>query len=306
MAIGSGRQIPSPQADWLRATFGPWTLISDASWSRPNSNVWCIELAVGRSFVKVSSSRATFRREVEAYSDWLPRVRSGATVLPRLLSHEESLLTLVTSAVDGEIVRTIQSPLTPPGEQRIHRAAGSAVRTLHDERSLRTADGARDLRQARLIEVVRVGDQRFETCDTVLSATEAATISRARDLLQQHAASCEIGFTHGDFQPRNWLWSAATQTLGLIDFEESGLGFCLEDFGWLFGALWHRRPDLRAAFVRGYGRELGIQEQQFLAALTALGSLQHVARGRELGIQQKMDNGRAALAIAGAAMIAGE
>jgi len=288
--------------EWLAEIHGDWMPVADASWSRPSSNVWCIELDGALAFVKISPSRSAFAREVAAYSDWLPEFRATGTALPRLLSFEESLSVLVTSALDGEVVSTMQAPLSMNQEQEIHRAAGSGVRALHRLRSDDVVGHEEEMRQARVGQLLEDAERRFAISAAVLTTSERTTIARARDLLLQNVGACQIGFIHGDFQPRNWLWSAASPTVGFIDFEESRLGFCLEDFGWLFGALWHRRPDLRAAFSRGYGRQLHVGEKQFLTAFTALGSLLHIADGRELGISQKIDNGRAALAVAGAAI----
>lgn len=223
--------------------------------------------------------------------------------MPRLLSYERSLSVLVTSALDGEVVKTMQGPLSPSEEQEIHRAAGYGVRRLHrlrrDNVSRQDAD---ELRERRLAELLEDAGRHLDIAAAVLTTAETETIGRARDVLLQHAGTCEVGFIHADFQPRNWLWSGATRTIGFIDFEESRLGFCFEDFAWLLGALWHRRPDLRVAFWKGYGRRLEASERLSLAAFTALGGLLHIADGCELHIRQKIDNGRAALAVASEAM----
>lgn len=294
--------IPAPQAEWLAETHGNWTLVADASWSRPSSQVWCVEIAGARSFMKISPSRSAFEREVTAYSEWLPGFRAAGTALPRLLSYDESLSVLVTSALDGYVVRTMQGSLRASDEQRIHRSAGSGVKALHRLRSDDVSRQGEGLRRARVSQLLQDADRRFQVSAAVLTTSETETIVRARDLLLQHAGTCDLGFIHADFQPRNWLWSAPTGTVGLIDFEESRLGFCVEDFGWLFAAVWHRRPDLYTAFWAGYGRPLDAGERQLLAAFTALGSLQYLADGRKFGIEQKILNGRAALAVAGAAM----
>ncbi|WP_411145894.1 phosphotransferase [Streptomyces sp. x-80] len=74
---------------------------------------------------------------------------------------------------------------------------------------------------------------------------------------------------HGDYSPRNWLWDDENGTHSLIDFEKSGHGIAVEDLVWLCGALWPTRPDLKRAFLTGYGRKLSNTEQQVLLLLTA-------------------------------------
>lgn len=304
------RPIPPAVADWLTDTFDMWALIDHASWARPNSNVWQIQLPSETGFLKLSPSSKSFDCESTAYLDWLPRAGSTPTRLPRLIAREPSLHALITSAVDGEVVRTLAAPLTEEQELRIHHAAGVAARTLHGLHTFSTEHEESVAKASRLDHLLQLSDQHRDISAEVLTDAEVSLVARAQGLAQQHAEACEIGFKHGDFQPRNWLTTSASDvdahSLGIIDFEESGIGFALEDLGWLFAVVWKRQPTLRASFLAGYGRELTSAEEAFLSAFTVLGSLQHIAEGKEFNIQQKLDNGKAAIAIAGQAMIAGD
>ena len=298
--------IPPPIKQWLSERFGEWCLIEHASWARENSNVWQIQLPTERGFLKLSPSVAAFERETVACREWLPRAVATPTRLPRLIADEPSLRVLLTSPVEGHVVRTLSGPLSEEEEQRIHRSAGVAADTLHGLQASPTEQERSAARALRVEQLLQLSDRRRYTSADVLTDAEVALVDRAESILSDYAEACAIGFRHGDFQPRNWLTCPAPDAradgLGVIDFEESGIGFALEDFGWLFAVVWNRQPVLRASFLAGYGRELSASEEVFLSAFTLLGSLQHIAEGREHGLPQKLDNGRAALAIAGQAM----
>lgn len=108
-----------------------------------------------------------------------------------------------------------------------------------------------------------------------------------------------MGFVHGDFRTRNWLWAAASDQVAVIDYETADVGFAVEDLAWLFAVMWGPRPDLRDAFLAGYGREPSRAERQMLAAVTVLAALQHIADGVRLGLAVKVTNGPGGLRRAG-------
>jgi Phosphotransferase enzyme family len=83
--------------------------------------------------------------------------------------------------------------------------------------------------------------------------------------------------SHGDFQPRNWLWDAASSRLGVIDWERAEPAATVRDLVRLEYGPWDQRPDLREQFFAGYGRALTPGEDQMLschAVLDALSGLQ--------------------------------
>ncbi|MEU2209743.1 phosphotransferase [Streptomyces hygroscopicus] len=88
-----------------------------------------------------------------------------------------------------------------------------------------------------------------------------------------------MAYRHGDYSPRNWLWDEAAGHHSLIDFEESAPGIAVEDLVWLCGAAWPIRPDLRAAFLTGYGRPLSSTEQRALVLLTARLGVSYLSTG---------------------------
>jgi Ser/Thr protein kinase RdoA (MazF antagonist) len=70
--------------------------------------------------------------------------------------------------------------------------------------------------------------------------------------------------SHLDFTGRNILWEPA----GTIDFETSRYEAAGRDFLRLTQRTLHQRPDLRAAFYCGYGREPEAAEQELMRICT--------------------------------------
>jgi len=82
--------------------------------------------------------------------------------------------------------------------------------------------------------------------------------------------------SHGDFQPRNWLWDTASGRLGIIDWERAEPSATVRDLVRLEYGPWDGRPDLRGSFFAGYGRTLTPEEDEALlchAVLDALSGL---------------------------------
>ncbi len=113
--------------------------------------------------------------------------------------------------------------------------------------------------------------------------------------LPRLAENLPVVYRHGDYSPRNWLWDAQHGTHSLIDFEQAGPGIAVEDCVWLHGAVWPTRPDLKTAFLSGYGRELSTVEQQALPLLTARLAVSYLTTGITKQDPVLIDRGRTAL-----------
>ena len=106
------------------------------------------------------------------------------------------------------------------------------------------------------------------------------------------AEGLPLVFRHGDYSPRNWLWDAEQATHSLIDFQQAAYGLAVEDLVWLCGAVWPRRPDLKAAFIAGYGRELSETEHRALLLLAALVAASYLDTGLKTQDRMLIDRGR--------------
>jgi len=63
-----------------------------------------------------------------------------------------------------------------------------------------------------------------------------------------------LHFTHGDYQPRNWLVHEGR--IAVIDFGRGAQRSWVSDLVRLRSKDFHGRPELESAFMRGTGREL--------------------------------------------------
>jgi len=285
--------LPERVDRWLRKEFGSYSEAIDVSWRRPDSLVWRVQVDGRRVFVKVCPTDRAFDRERDALTSVVPA--SGIDA-PSLVAADQDTRAIVTSEARGVMVRALDPPPPAPVECGIHRRAGAAIAAVHRQYEAVAAPGDLD---RRVEEIVALSHERERESRSVLSAAQREMLDQSRTALAGAASECRLGMIHGDFQPRNWLWAEETGRVALIDFETLAIGFGLEDFGWLFATTWQPRPDLRAAFLDGYGAPLQPVEEIFLAAYTVLGSLEHVAGGLRTGSPAKTGRGLRALDLAG-------
>jgi Ser/Thr protein kinase RdoA (MazF antagonist) len=113
----------------------------------------------------------------------------------------------------------------------------------------------------------------------MISSPQIQLVHRAADHLHRHARGLPAVPTHGDAQPRNWIWDPATRQLAFIDFERAEPAPAVRDLVRLEYGPWDRRPDLREAFMSGYGRVLHEAEEEALKCFAALDALSGIQWG---------------------------
>jgi hypothetical protein len=84
---------------------------------------------------------------------------------------------------------------------------------------------------------------------------------------------------HHDYSPRNWLVDAGR--VGVIDFDLARWEDWVNDLWRLRFGVWWDRPDLQAAFLDGYGRELDGDDVEVLRRCGALAAVATVAWAHE-------------------------
>ncbi|MBF0689298.1 MAG: aminoglycoside phosphotransferase family protein [Cellulomonas sp.] len=291
--------VPAQVARWLDARHGPWHVVAAASWPRAGSQVWRLQVRGSGAYLKVSPNEESFHRERSALTEMLPRT---SVPTQTLLDADSALRVLLTAALDGDVVRTLDPPPPAHTEQTIHAQAGAALRAVHGLVRCDDQDAAERVRAERASFLVSRAQDDLAVCRALLSPDEVGAVALAERSFLDASRDGELGYVHGDFQPRNWLWDAAAGRTALIDFEEATAGFVVEDLGWLFATTWPSRRDLAGAFLGGYGRPLTASEQVCLAAGTVLGSLGHVADGERLGVAKKVADGLGGLRAGSAAL----
>ena len=115
--------------------------------------------------------------------------------------------------------------------------------------------------------------------DVTVLLTETTEVSQIQGVFQARRKEMAMAAlipgvpTHGDAQPRNFLWDAPDERLALIDFERAEVAPAVRDLVRLEYGPWDGRADLRASFLAGYGRTLTGTEEAALRSFAALDAL---------------------------------
>jgi hypothetical protein len=226
--------------------------------------------------VKQHATRSKHEREVHAYRHWTCVLGSRA---PALKAVDDPAMVIITSALPGQA----HSGDLPASA---HRQAGALLRRFHDAEPPRELPWFPGWLRDR---AGHWGDQ----AAALLSAADAAIIESHLAALAE-AEALSGGPCHLDFQPRNWLITKSGG-VSLIDFEHARIDLPTRDFVRLRFRTWEARPDLRDAFLDGYGRPLTESEDQLVWHLGAIDALTALARGHETANPELTVSGRATL-----------
>lgn len=265
--------IPPPLVDLAEEAVGEITSATDRSWPRETSAVWEITTAGPHQyFVKRHPSPRFHEREVTAYQTLVPSLGPGRA--PKLIATDRDLAAIVITGLPGRVVKGLA--LSPTMELEVHRQAGSLLRRLHDVPI--TVPGGQGTGR-----VIGRCEEHLRRADGLLQAREVALIRECAATLSAIAPGLPETATHGDFQPRNFLWDRRRRRLALIDFERAEPGLAVRDLVRLEYGGWDTRPQLREAFLEGYDRDLTDDERQALTCLAALDALSGLQWGTEHG-----------------------
>jgi len=212
--------------------------------------------------VKQHATRSKHQREVHAYRHWAGSLGSSAAALRAV---DDAAMVIVTSALPGRV----HSGDLPASA---HRQAGAALRRFHDAAPPRELPWFHDWLHG------RAGHWSGQAA-TLLSAADTAVIGSHLAALAETKVP-PGGPCHLDFQPRNWVISRSGD-VSLIDFEHARIDLPARDLVRLRFRIWAARPDLRDAFLDGYGRPLTEDEDQLIWHLGAIDALTALVRGHE-------------------------
>ncbi|WP_404868526.1 phosphotransferase family protein [Kitasatospora griseola] len=258
----SATTVPHDVDRLLRETAGRYELLGVRSHDRAGCpNVWeAVDSCGRRLFAKRHKNALMHERETTAYRLLAPFLGEGRT--PVLVAKDTRSLLVVTSALPGTPV--ISTALTTAEEQEVYRQAGQLLATVHAQPTAGAPVGnylpwARERARA----LARARDARLSDEDIEVLAETTRT----------EPPPTALAYCHGDFGPRNWLVrrDGDRLTLGLIDFERSHVEApARRDLMRVTLQLTPHRPDLRAAFTAGYGRDLTPQERAACRAWAAI------------------------------------
>jgi Ser/Thr protein kinase RdoA (MazF antagonist) len=222
-----------------------------------------------------------------AYRTWAAALKGRA---PWLRAFDESLQAMILSALPG---RPASWPASRPGqpgtelagERAVQRSAGETLRRLHDAQpAIPWLDFAVD---------------KMQQFDSLRPAVAALLTRRQLD-----AARTEIARLaaippplrvpcHHDYTPRNWLVHG--DAVYVFDFEWSGRDVWVADLARLHLGIWPTRPDLREAFLQGYGRHLTAADRMALHGCAALTGVWLLCKAHETRQRSFEDASRKAL-----------
>ncbi|MFD8321216.1 aminoglycoside phosphotransferase family protein [Kitasatospora purpeofusca] len=258
----STAEVPADVDRLLRVAAGRYELLGVRSLSRTGRPaVWEVVGADGnRLFAKRHRNPLMHERETAAYRLLAPALGGGRA--PSLLAEDTRALLVITSALSGTPVAG--TDLTATEEREVYRQAGQLAAVVHAQPTAGAPVGeSLTWAHERSRALTRAHDAR-------LPAEDIAVLAEAT---RHEPPRTALAYCHGDFGPRNWIVrrDGARLALGVIDFERSHVEApARRDLMRLTLQLTPRRPDLRAAFTAGYGRELTRDERAACRAWAAI------------------------------------
>ena len=251
----------SPLARFVAAALGAAPGSLEWRWLGPREGPTELWLAVGCARVVVkrhlrgrgyAQERAAYRALAAPLAPWLPR----------LLAADDALGAIILSFETGDVLPDD----TPPAlAVAAHAAAGAALRALHEAPVAAFPADPLPLAEA----LRRRADAASRRGAGLLPATLldrlAAAFARTRAFDGVARAPA-----HRDFGPWNWLVDPAVPGLWVVDWEHARPDAPVVDRVRLRLGAWAARPDLEAAFDRGYGRPCTDREEAQFALLAAL------------------------------------
>ena len=275
--------------DFAEQVLGPCELEQDYSWAHGMSAVLRLRDTRGVTwFAKQHRERDRHEAEVTAYRQWVPALSIHA---PRLHVADDSRNAVIVSAVPGEPASWPSSDLCAvpvidrQAEQVLQREAGVLLRQFHDAQPRRPWYDWGAAKVAEFDSLMPMASQLLGERDLALALAEVEALS---GLPCPGRVPC-----HRDYTPRNWL--VKDDVLYIIDFEHARLDVWLADLARLNLGIWPDRPDLKEAFLAGYGRQLSDTDNAILQGVSALTATWLVVKARQIRQPDLEDAFRVAL-----------
>jgi tRNA A-37 threonylcarbamoyl transferase component Bud32 len=278
-AFGSGSvggrvtELTARHRDLLDGWLGTWCVVEDHSWPLQDTTVLRVRSAVGEHTVKASTTNRHIGQEIAAHRDVLPGL--PALPAPRLEFADEGAGILVTGYLPGRLV--LGAP--QQDEPDVFAQAGEILAALqvqgavsHDYMRL-VADGTVD---------------RLAQADGLIDDVHRERL--ALRLARIRPRAVRLHFTHGDYQPRNWLVHEGR--VSVIDFGRGGQRSWVSDLVRMRSKDFHDRPDLEAAFMLGMGRELDDDDRDVLELETVRDAIATVVWSHGIGDGDFEEHGR--------------
>jgi Choline/ethanolamine kinase len=231
----------------------------------------------GREFiVKRHASQEKHNREVHAYRNWTDSLGPAA---PALIAADAQTRTIIITAVPGQQCQGLATA-------QAHQRAGEILRRFHEAEPPRRLFGYRDWLRGR-------SAHWLDQAAPFIAERDRTAAAAHLDALLETAVRAGVP-CHLDFQERNWLLDQDGNVC-LIDFEHARTDLWLRDLVRLRFRVWPGRPDLKDAFLAGYGHDLSDDDAETLRHLGVLDALTAIARGHQARNAALIEHGHATL-----------
>jgi Ser/Thr protein kinase RdoA (MazF antagonist) len=248
--------VRAPLERYAEQVLGPCTVEADCGWDHGGARVLRVRDASGTAwYAKQNPHHEVHAREVTAYRRWVPALGDQA---PTLRAATDDLPALVTSAVPGTAFTGV--------DLDVHHRAGILLRRFHE---IETFLPWTDLVAHKVAEF----DAWVARAPALLDRSELDFVRTSLRSLEGIPAPPRVS-CHLDYSPRNWLVDDGR--VHVIDFEWAQPEVWVNDLGRLFFGPWRTRPDLREAFLDGYGRHPDETDLALLIGSYTLTTVWHI------------------------------
>jgi tRNA A-37 threonylcarbamoyl transferase component Bud32 len=235
VALSASQLLKSEQLRLLDQWLGEWELEADLSWGVQGILVLRLAAPAGPVLIKASDVPHHIQREIRAYQQMTAPLGDHA---PRLLHADSRAGVVVISWLPGALVEGGHFEHSP---MSFHQAGALLARFHVPRHETRSYDPAA---LSKIDDFVRRAEP----------LVPAPLLRAVRSIAAAHTAAPRVLYaTHGDYQPRNWIHDDGR--LSVIDFGRAGYRPWVTDFVRLEHSYFADHPDLRAAFLHGYGRD---------------------------------------------------
>lgn len=228
---------------------GPASAVSELGSVGGNARTWLWEGARRTGVAKVYRTRRTFAQELHAYRSWTPRLPGTAALLGVGTGNPPWLLLERLAGVSVTALHVSEEQ-----EAALHAEAGAWLAGLH---GLPSEDDDIELEAAYRLRWQSAWDASATPESQWIAARNLANLrtwvgDRLRAAIPALRGSARVP-CHRDYTPDNWLADQSGAWVGVVDFEHARPDHPLADLARLAAYVWPGRPDLRAAFLDGYG-----------------------------------------------------
>jgi Ser/Thr protein kinase RdoA (MazF antagonist) len=268
--------LSKEQRRLLREWLGDWETIEDLSWPLQENAVLLVRNHDGEHIVKASLWSHHIAREIQAHR----AVLSSLDVrTPRLEHANLESKVLVTSYLPGELVLGTSVEWDPD----TYFQAGVILSRI--QAPLGTSEDYFD------DVLTRIGTF-FEEAVALVPHDRLEALKDKVERLRK--IPVDMYFTHGDFQPRNWIIDEGL--VSVIDFGRAAERSWVSDLVRLRNRQFVNHLELEEAFMAGVGRTLSAADYETLKLETVSESLGTVVWAHKIGDDEFEEHGRRMIA----------